>query len=152
METTHNSEDFVSKMTQNMSLAHEVARQRLKTAQKVMKRDYDVRTRVKTFKTGDLVYYLNSSLGSRGKKLRPPWAGPGVIIKVISNCTYAVKTSKLVKVMHHDRLMVCNDRMVPKLARTIQQELLTTENNSGPVAEPKPQTKYEGNGGETGNT
>ena len=53
-------EDFVSKMTQNLSLAPEVARERLKTAQKVMKRDYDVRTRVKTFKKGDLVYYLNS--------------------------------------------------------------------------------------------
>ena len=146
-------EDFVSKMTQNLSLAHEVARERLKTAQKVIKRDYDVRTRVKTFKQGDLVYYLNSSLGSRSKKLRPPWAGPGVIVKVISNCTYAVKTSKLVKVMHHDRLMVCNDRLVPKWARTLQQELLTQqEDNSGPRTESKQPIKSEGNGGKTGNT
>ena len=55
--------------------------------------------------------------------------------------------------MYHARLMVCSDRMVPKWARTLQQELLTQqEDNSSPRTESKEQTKSEGNGGETENT
>ena len=39
-----------------MRKAHDVAWNKLKTAQKVMKRDYDVRVRGKLFTVGDLLY------------------------------------------------------------------------------------------------
>ena len=39
-----------------MRKAHDVAWNKLKTAQKVMKRDYDMRVRGKLFTVGDLVY------------------------------------------------------------------------------------------------
>jgi hypothetical protein len=40
--------------------AHRVARETLKQSQKRLKRDYDVKVRVKELKLGDLVYQLDT--------------------------------------------------------------------------------------------
>jgi hypothetical protein len=46
-----------------------------------MKRDYDVKVRVKELKLGDLVYQLDTAtVKGKTRKLSPSWKGPGVVI------------------------------------------------------------------------
>jgi hypothetical protein len=55
-----------------------VARETLKQAQKRMKRDYDVKVRVRELKLGDLVYQLDTAtVKGKTRKLSPSWKGPG---------------------------------------------------------------------------
>ena len=62
--------------------AHRVARETLKQSQKRMKRDYDVKVRVKELKLGDLVYQLDTAtVKGKTRKLSPSWKGPGVVIE-----------------------------------------------------------------------
>jgi hypothetical protein len=54
--------------------AHRVARETLKQSQKRMKRDYDVKVRVKELKLGDLVYQLDTAtVKGKTRKLSPSW-------------------------------------------------------------------------------
>jgi hypothetical protein len=50
---------------------HEIARNKLGEAQKVMRRDYDTRTKTSIFKVGELVHFKNPKVAGPGKKLRP---------------------------------------------------------------------------------
>jgi hypothetical protein len=44
-----------------------------------MKRDYDVKVRVRELKLGDLVYQLDTAtVKGKTRKLSPSWKGPGV--------------------------------------------------------------------------
>jgi hypothetical protein len=53
----------------------------VKQSQKRMKRDYDVKVRVKELKLGDLVYQLDTAtVKGKTRKLSPSWKGPGVVI------------------------------------------------------------------------
>lgn len=98
-----------------MHQAHEVARENLKTNQKHMKRDYDLRMRKNEFKPGDLVYVLDMAhVKGRNKKLDPPWKGPGIVAEKITSYVYKIKMEKRVVVLNHDRLKKCYNRMIPK--------------------------------------
>jgi hypothetical protein len=47
-----------------------------------MKRDYDVKVRVRELKLGDLVYQLDTAtVKGKTRKLSPSWKGPGVVIE-----------------------------------------------------------------------
>jgi hypothetical protein len=47
-----------------------------------MKREYDVKVRVKELKLGDLVYQLDTAtVKGKTRKLSPSWKGPGVVIE-----------------------------------------------------------------------
>jgi hypothetical protein len=48
-----------------------------------MKRDYDVKVRVKELKLGDLVYQLDTAT-VKTKTLSPSWKGPGVVIEKLT--------------------------------------------------------------------
>jgi hypothetical protein len=53
-------DQYVGELQTAIEGAHRVARETLKQAQKRMKRDYDVKVRVRELKLGDLVYQLDN--------------------------------------------------------------------------------------------
>ena len=73
-----------------------------------MKRD--LRVREQKFKVGDLIYWRRNVV----KKVESVWRGPGVIIYVNSDSVYIVKSRRKQKVMHHDKLKLCESRKLPK--------------------------------------
>lgn len=114
-EVQENEQDYVDRLKEAMHQAHEVARENLKTNQKHMKRDYDLRMRKNEFKPGDLVYVLDMAhVKGRNKKLDPPWKGPGIVAEKITSYVYKIKMEKRVVVLNHDRLKKCYNRMIPK--------------------------------------
>jgi hypothetical protein len=51
-----------------------------------LKRDYDVKVRVKELKLGDLVYQLDTAtVKGKTRKLSSSWKGPGVVIENAGN-------------------------------------------------------------------
>jgi hypothetical protein len=52
-------EQYIGELQTSIEGAHRVARENLKLVQKRMKRDYDVKVRVRDLKPGDLVYQLD---------------------------------------------------------------------------------------------
>lgn len=56
---------YVRNLQEDLQRSHEIARERLKAAQKTMKRDYDIRAREHQFKVGDAVYWRRNA----GKKV-----------------------------------------------------------------------------------
>ena len=81
-EKSQNPGNCVGKLTANLLKAHEVARSNLKTTTKRMKRDYDLRILERNYEVGDVVHILNTaSVKGQCKKFRPPWRGPGIIVK-----------------------------------------------------------------------
>ena len=89
---------------------HELARDKLKSSQKSMKRDCDLRVCEQKFNVGELVYWERNV----GKKVESVWRGPGVVIEVNSDSVYIVKSRREQKVMHHDKLKLCESRKLPK--------------------------------------
>jgi hypothetical protein len=74
-------DQYVGELQTAIEGAHRVARETLKQSQKRMKRDYDVKVRVKELKLGDLVYQLDTAtVKGKTRKLSPSWKGPGVVI------------------------------------------------------------------------
>ena len=83
---------YVVEFVSSMQKAHEVARTKLKTANKRMKRNYDLRILKRTFAVKDPVYILDKAVVKGDcKKLGPPWKGPGVIVTKLSAYLYRVK-------------------------------------------------------------
>lgn len=52
--------------------SHELARAKLRAAQKSIKRDYDLHIRKGRYKVGDLVYWRHNA----GTKVESVWVGP----------------------------------------------------------------------------
>lgn len=77
---------YVANLEKMLRESHELARAKLRTAQKSMKRDYDLHTRERQYKVGDLVYWRRNA----GKKVESVWLGPGVVIAVKSDTIYEV--------------------------------------------------------------
>ena len=116
-------DQYVATLHERLTTAHTLARKQLETAQKIMKRDYDLRLRQRQYKLGDVVYYVNNVCPKSGKKLFPPWAGPGVICDLKSDTVYEVKTRRQSRVMHYDKLKKCLDRKIPKWARDLSRKM-----------------------------
>ncbi|KAK3085317.1 hypothetical protein FSP39_001380 [Pinctada imbricata] len=77
---TADLESFVGDLVQNLEQSHDVAREKLKTSQAHMKRDYDLRLNERSYPVGSAVYVLDSQPTGRCRKLCPIWKGPGVVI------------------------------------------------------------------------
>ena len=92
------------------------------------KRLYDLKIHQRLFDVGDLVYKRNTSL-KKGemKKLNPLYAGPFVVVKVLSPALYKVRDQKKSQVLHHDKLKTCEDRGVPLWATRLREKLLKAE-------------------------
>ena len=103
-------DEYTSHLRENILSAHEVARDKLRTSQARMKRDYDVKVLENTYNVRDLVYISDPSYKQgTSKKLAAPWKGPYVIIDKITPYLYKVKNNHKETVINHDRLKICQD-------------------------------------------
>ncbi|MEX1347567.1 MAG: RNase H-like domain-containing protein, partial [Desulfobacterales bacterium] len=107
-------DEYVSTIIKSLQLAHEIARDKLKTNLKRMKRYHDLKVLERNYEVGDPVYLLDTaSIKGKCKKLSSPWKGPGVIIKKLSSYVFQVKLKNSVLVINHDRLKPCRDAKLP---------------------------------------
>ena len=122
---TSEPDEYVNQLQTNIELAHNTARQSLKTELKRSKRDYDLKKRVREFSVGDAVYYLDqSSRVGQNRKLRPVYIGPAVIEHAITPYIFQVNfRNRDVKVVNHDCIKLCNDRDLPQWINKRQKEL-----------------------------
>lgn len=81
----HSGKDLdqcLAELIENICIAHETARDALKTTQSIMKRNYDLKILEKAYRVGDIVYVLDTAtVKGKCRKLTPPWKGPGLIVK-----------------------------------------------------------------------
>lgn len=75
-------DQYLAELIRNICIAHETARDTLKTTQSIMKRNYDLKILEKAYRVGDIVYVLDTAtVKGKCRKLTPPWKGPGLIVK-----------------------------------------------------------------------
>jgi hypothetical protein len=90
-----------------------------------MKRDYDVKVRVKELKLGDLVYQLDTAtVKGKTRKFSPSWIGPGVVIEKLTPYLYKIKLKQVIITANHDRLKLSRprgSRVGPKTESTNHQ-------------------------------
>ena len=107
--------EFVGQLVDHIQKAHEAARDKLKTTQTHMKRDYDLRANAKQYEVGSVVYVLDDHpVPGKCKKLRPVWKGPAIVTRKLSDYVYEIKLRQKLVTMHHDRMKLCSDRQLPK--------------------------------------
>ena len=74
------------------------------------------------FKEGDIVYWFDKHV-KRGQcqKLARPWKGPFVVVTAIADCLYKIQASasKKTKVVHHNKLKLCQSRDIPEEVRSL---------------------------------
>ena len=127
-EKSQNPGNYVGKLTANLQKAHEVARSNLKTTTKRMKREYDLRILERNYEVGDVVHILDTaSVKGQCKKFRPPWRGPGIIVKKFSTYWFRVKLRNAIMVLNHDRIKLCKDRTLPAWIRQWKENPQTDE-------------------------
>ena len=54
-----------------------------------------------------------ASVKGKSKKRCPTWRGPAQVIKCLSSYLYRVRFRKVLMVLNHDRLKLCQDRVLP---------------------------------------
>ena len=118
-------DQYVGELQTAIEWAHRVARETLKQSQKRMKRDYDVKVRVRELKLGDLVYQLDTAtVKGKTRKLSPSWKGPGVVIEKLTPYLYKIKLKRVIITANHDRLKLCHDCEVPEWAQKLSQQMI----------------------------
>ena len=133
-------ETYVDALERNLQQAFLTAREKLKTTQKIMKRDYDVKIRRREYSEGDMVYVLNNSVKKgRSRKLAPKWKGPGLVIEKITPYLYRVKQRKTIDTVNHDRMKSVTLGIVPAWLEQARKEL--SENSNGKESEMGSQSK-----------
>ena len=101
----HSTDEYCRDLTRAIERAHDVARTTLRSTQKRMKRNYDVRVRMNEYQEGDMVYLLDTAyIKGKCKKLSPPWKGLAVITKKLSPYLYRVEYRNTIFTANHDRL------------------------------------------------
>ena len=60
-------------------------------------------------------------------KLQPIFRGPYLVVKVYSPILYSVQDRKRQVVVHHDRLLLCNDRFIPMWMRKLRHQFLNLD-------------------------
>ena len=118
-------EDYLSNLSQIMRTCHDVARSQLKSSIAVNKRDYDLKMYQRAYNRGDLVYLLHPQIKSGvSRKLQPIYKGPFLVVAVLSPVLYRIRDRRGDKVVHHDRLQICDDRFVPLWMRKMRHQFL----------------------------
>ncbi|CAC5404213.1 unnamed protein product [Mytilus coruscus] len=119
-ETAHHVIDLKNTLQE----AHKLAREKLQAAQLRQKRIYDIKLFHKTYEVGDMVFKLDStSKVGQSKKLRAPWQGPYVVIRVLSPVLYEITGRKKEMIIHHDRIKQCDDEIVPLWIKRLRNRL-----------------------------
>ena len=113
------TEEYVIDIAAQIKKAHVVARKMLKTSQRAMKRNYDLRVLQRTYREDDLIYMFDTATTKgRCKKLSQPWKGPGIITRVITPSLFRVKLMNAEMTANHDRLKPCKDKVILCWIRT----------------------------------
>ena len=111
---------YVNDLVEHIQSAHDTARRNLKTSLKHMKKNYDLKIRLRPYAEGGIVYLLDTAVSKgQSRNLSSAWKGPAMIIKKLSSYIYRVKLHKSVFVVNHDRLILCMDRTLPNLITQI---------------------------------
>ena len=119
---------YVKKLTATLETTHALARSNLKNSQRRQKRDYDLNSKQSSYEAGDLVYEINSaSKVGVCQKLEKIWKGPLLVRKVLSPLLYVVKGQRKERVVHHDRLKICRDRVIPTWMLRMRNEFFRKE-------------------------
>ena len=123
--TPYSPNEWVQDLSNNLSQAHKIARERVGQTQLRQKRDYDLKLRTNFYNVGDVVFLRDSSTKiGVSKNLRPPWTGPYVIARARSPL-YEIVGMKKSQYVHHDRLKPCNDSDFPMWLQRKRHALLT---------------------------
>ena len=117
--------EFVKRLDCKIRTSHAVARKTLKCNLQRQKKTYDLRIFERMYNSGDLVYLLNNSMDAGlSRKLKPIYKGPYVVTEVLSPSLYRIEDRRRNFVVHHDRLLLCDDRYIPFWIRRKRQEFL----------------------------
>lgn len=119
---------YITDLKNTLEEVHTLARDKLQGAQFRQKKAYDIKLYQKTYNIGDIVYHIDSATRiGQSKKLRSPWKGPYLIIKVLSPVLYRIRQRKKEMVSHHDKLKPCEDRNIPFWIKRLRNKLLHGE-------------------------
>jgi hypothetical protein len=117
--------EFLKEVLETSKKVFAKVRDSLRTSQERQKRTYDVKMHQRSYDKGDLVYKLDTSTRKgQSKKLRPIWLGPYVVTEVLSPVLYCIEGRKAKHTVHHDRIKICRDRVVPMWMRRKRHGLL----------------------------
>ena len=122
--------DYIAELEGAIHTAHEVARETLKSSQSRMKRDYDLKVHLHSYKIGDCVYILDTAIKKgTSKKLAKPWKGPGIILKMLTPYLFRVKLQRTIVTVHHDRITLCQSRQLPSWINRYKTNLEKNDEN-----------------------
>ncbi len=122
---TNEPASYVSWLRDVLHEAHEAARQVLQASQRRQKRYYDAKLFQRRYRPGDLLWVVDDSTKKgRCAKLHPPWKGPVLLTKVLGPVLFEVEDRKGLHVVHHDKVKLCRDRVVPFWLRRKRHDLL----------------------------
>ena len=119
---------YVHHLRKGLETVHALARQHLESSQALQKKDHNFKLKQKMYEMGDLVYQLDSATKvGQSSKLKPVWKGPFLIIKAQTLHIYVVGDSKKQTVVHHDRLKLCEDWVLPMWLVCKRHELIDSD-------------------------
>jgi transposase InsO family protein len=100
-----NGNEYINKLKERLYDVHNFARNKLKLSSDVMKKNYDLKVNLQSYKIGDKVWYFNQQrkVGLSGK-LALQWIGPCLVIGKVNDVLYRIQVNKKPKVVHHDKL------------------------------------------------
>ena len=108
---------YVERLKERLQSARSIARKRLNVCAKRQKELYDSKLQFNKYKEGDIIWYLQvKRKEALCPKLTPPYTGPFLIKKRISDQNFIVQFSDdgKEKVVHHDKLKPFKGTSVPK--------------------------------------
>jgi hypothetical protein len=118
----------VTNLVDRLSETHALARETIQGAQRYQKSTYDVRAKQTSFDRGDLVYKLNVAVRKgQSRKLEQIYVGPFLVTEVLSPILYRIEGRRKSMVAHHDRLRICEDRVVPIWMRRKRHDFLSLD-------------------------
>jgi transposase InsO family protein len=118
--------DYINNLRNHLQRAHEIARKHLSKKAERQKQDYDAKSTLYTYKSGDYVWYASEFRQlDIVPKLRVPYCGPFLVIKKINDLNYVLQldakgTQKLV---HHNKLKPYLGSTTLKWAKTALKKI-----------------------------
>ena len=110
---------YVQQLRGSREEAYRHARESLKRAAEVQKRDFDTKIKLHQYNLGDLVYRRNPA----AKKFETAWVGPLVVTRRYSSRLYQIANKHRSSVLHHDLLKPYLSNSVPRWARVARQRV-----------------------------
>lgn len=121
--------EWVKELETRLAKVHKFARDSLKTAQARQKKDYDINLRNSSYEPGDVVYRLDeTSKVGLSRKLQAPWSGPFLVTNSRPPI-YQIQTPRREFYVHHDKLKIGRDRLLPLWLRRARHKLFYPEAN-----------------------